>query len=98
MWRLQPQTLIARKVFAAQEVPQNLVVIKSQNRHVLATNSSIKMTEFCCNICGLSHKESPNITRPPSFLHFVRFFWNATVAGAHLYRSRHHLCHWCSPT
>ena len=72
-WRLQLQTLVARKVFAALKVPQNLVVIMSQHRHLLATNSPIKMTGFCCNICGPSHKGSPNITRPPCFLHFVRF-------------------------
>ena len=70
-WRLQPQTLIARKLFAALEVPQNLVMTMSQHRNVLATNSAVKMTGFCHYICGPSHKESPNFTRSPSSLHLV---------------------------
>ena len=73
-WSLQPQTLVARKVFAALEVPQNLVVTMSKHQHVLATNSAIKMTGFCRNIFGPSRKESPNITRSPSLLQLIRFF------------------------
>ena len=71
-WRPQPQTLIARKVFAALEVPQNLVMTMCQHRNVLATNSAVKMTGLCRNICRLSHKGSPNVTRSPSSLHHVR--------------------------
>ena len=71
-WRPQPQTLIARKVFAALEVPQKLVMTMSQHRNVLATNSAVKMTGLCRNICRPSHKESPNVTRSPSSLHLVR--------------------------
>ena len=96
-WCLQPQTLIARKIFFALEVPQILVVTMSQHRHVLVTNSAIKMTRFCCNIRGLSHKESPNITRP-KFSSFCTFFWNVTAAGADVNCSHWHLCKWCRPT
>ena len=64
-WRLRLQTLVARKVFAALEVPQNFVVTMSQHRHVLATN--LAMTEFCRKICGPSHKTLPNITSPQAF-------------------------------
>ena len=70
-WRLQPQTLVAGKIFAALEVPQKFVVTMSQHRHILATNTAIEMAEFCCKICGPSHKKLPNITSPPSFPHFV---------------------------
>ena len=66
-WRLQPQTLVAVKMFAAPEVQQKLVVTMSQHRHVLATTSAIEMTGFCRNICGPSHKKLPNITRPQLF-------------------------------
>ena len=34
----------------------------------------------------------------PKFSSFCTFSWNLTVAGAHLYRSRCHLCHWYRPT
>ena len=105
-WRLQPQTLIARKVFAAPKVPQNLVVTMSQHQHDLATNSAIKMTGFCRNISGPSHKESPNITHPPSFLHLVRFLGRGSptslssplvsVVSPNWGRAREGLCSTCS--
>ena len=71
-WRIQPQTLSARKFFAALEVPQDLVMTMRQYRNVLATNSAVKRTRFCRCICGPSHKELPNVTHSPSLLHFVR--------------------------
>ena len=70
-WRLQTQPLITRKVLAALEVPQNLVLAMSQYGYVLATNSAIKMTGLCRCICRPSHKESPNFTSSPSSLHLI---------------------------
>ena len=71
---LQSQTLVARKIFAALEVPENLVVTISYHWHVLATKSAVEMTVFGRNICGPSHKASPNITRSPSSVHLVWLF------------------------
>ena len=87
-WRFQPQTLIARKVFASLKVPRNLMLTMSKHRHVLATTSAIKMTGFCRNIYGPSHKELSNITYSPSSLHLVRLLgtqpppWLTSIALA----------------
>ena len=34
----------------------------------------------------------------PKLSSFCTFSWNVTVAGAHQYRSHHHLCQWSRPT
>ena len=46
----------------------------SQHRHVLPTNYAIKMTGFCCNICGPRHKESHNTTTPQALFILYIFF------------------------
>ena len=51
-WCLQPETLVARKMFAALEVPQNLVVTMSKHWHVLATNSAKKWLGFVATSVG----------------------------------------------
>ena len=66
-WHLQSQTLVARKMFAAVEVPQFFVVTMSQHGHILATNTAIEMAGFCRNIRGPSHKKLPNITSYSAF-------------------------------
>ena len=65
--RVQPQTLVAEKMFAVLGVPHNFVVTLSQHRDVLATNKAIEMAGICRNICGPSHKELPNTKGPQAF-------------------------------
>ena len=59
--------MVARKMFFAPEVTQNLVVTMSQHRHILAAKTAKKLAGFNSNICGPSHKELPNITGPQAF-------------------------------
>ena len=96
-WRLQPQTLVAGKMFAALEVSQIFVLTMSQHKDVLATNMAKEMAAFCRNTCGPSHKKMPNI-KGPKFSSCCTSFCTVTVDGAHPCHSHRRLCRSCRPT
>ena len=95
-WRLQPQTLVAGKMFAALEVLQIFVVTMSQHKDVLATNTQNKWLGFVVTSAGPVTMNCPTLLAP-KFSSSCTSFWTVTVAGAHPCCSHRNLCHWCRP-
>ena len=69
-WRLQPQTLVAGKIFAALEVPQIFVVTMSQHRNVLLTNTAKKWLGFIATSAGPVTKNCPTSVASQVFFIF----------------------------